>query len=131
MWVFVVIRPNSILHFAPFLSTLFFPCLNPVFKKGHFCPSSPFNLLQCQTIITVRVCVEASLAEGRWVLDTSRSEFFPSPEKRSIWAPTPSPRGLRQLTFRMSNDVGQKQYSPCFCEGVARRRPAMLTRKAG
>ena len=35
-WVFLVIRPNPILHFAPFLSTHFFPCLNPIFKNGSF-----------------------------------------------------------------------------------------------
>ena len=35
-WVFSVIRPNPILHFAPFLSTHFFPCLNPIFKNGSF-----------------------------------------------------------------------------------------------
>ena len=29
-------RPNPILHFAPFLSTDFFPCLNPIFKNGSF-----------------------------------------------------------------------------------------------
>ena len=34
--VFSVTRPNPILHFAPFLSTHFFPCLNPKFKNGSF-----------------------------------------------------------------------------------------------
>ena len=34
--VFSVIRPNPMLHFAPFLSTHFFPCLNPIFKNGSF-----------------------------------------------------------------------------------------------
>ena len=34
--VFLVIRPNPTLHFAPFLSTHFFPCLNPIFKNGLF-----------------------------------------------------------------------------------------------
>ena len=33
---FSVARPNPILHFAPFLSTHFFPCLNPIFKNGSF-----------------------------------------------------------------------------------------------
>ena len=42
--VFLVISPNPILHFAPFLSTHFFPCLNPIFKNGSFCPSSPLCL---------------------------------------------------------------------------------------
>ena len=41
--VFLVIRPNPILHFALFLSTHFSPCLNPVFKNGLFCPSSSFD----------------------------------------------------------------------------------------
>ena len=31
---------------------------------GHFCPSSPLDLPKCQTIITVRVCVKVSRAEG-------------------------------------------------------------------
>ena len=35
-WVFLVLRPNPILHFAPFLPTDFFPCLNPIFKNGSF-----------------------------------------------------------------------------------------------
>ena len=34
--VFLVIRPNPMLHFAPFLSTHFFPCLNTTFKNGSF-----------------------------------------------------------------------------------------------
>ena len=34
--VFFVIRPNPILHFAPFLSTHFSPCLNIIFKIGSF-----------------------------------------------------------------------------------------------
>ena len=34
--VFLVIRPNTILHFAPYLSTHFFPCLNSIFKNGSF-----------------------------------------------------------------------------------------------
>ena len=34
--VFFVARPNPMLHFAPFLSTHFFPCLNPMFKNGSF-----------------------------------------------------------------------------------------------
>ena len=33
---------------------------------GHFCPSSPFDLPKCQTIIIVRVCVKASPAGGFW-----------------------------------------------------------------
>ena len=44
--------------FSPFLPTHFFPCLNSMFKNG-------LDLPKCQTIITVRVCVEAaSRAEG-------------------------------------------------------------------
>ena len=34
--VFLVIRPNPTLHFAPFLSTHFYPCLSPMFKYGSF-----------------------------------------------------------------------------------------------
>ena len=34
--VFLVIRPNPMLHFAPFVSTHFFPCLNPTFKNLSF-----------------------------------------------------------------------------------------------
>ena len=37
MGIFFVIRPNPILHFGPFLSTHFFPCLNPIFKNASFC----------------------------------------------------------------------------------------------
>ena len=98
-WIFLVVRPNSILHFAPFFVLPLFPVFEPIFKKGHFCPSSPFDLPKCQTIITVRVCVEASPAESRRVLDTFRSESL---------LPSPLP-GLRQLTFpKVKNDAGQK-----------------------
>ena len=31
----------------------------------HFCPSSPFDLPECLTIIIVRVCVKTSPAEGQ------------------------------------------------------------------
>ena len=65
--VFSVIRPNSILHFAPFLSTHFFPCLNPIFKNGSF--------------LSVVALVSVALSD---------SNPLASPEKRSILAPTPS-----------------------------------------
>ena len=58
---------NPILHFAPFLSTHFFPCLNPIFKNGSF--------------LSVVALVSVTL------LDSNPS---PSLEKRSILAPIPS-----------------------------------------
>ena len=43
-WVFLVIRPNPILHFAPFLSTPFeFFALNPSYFLPHFCPNFNFS----------------------------------------------------------------------------------------
>ena len=45
--MFLVIRANPTMHFAPFLSTHFFLCLNPCSKMGYFCPSSPFDLPKC------------------------------------------------------------------------------------
>ena len=42
--VFLVVRPNPILHFAPFLSTHFSHVCSPYSKMGHFCPSSPLCL---------------------------------------------------------------------------------------
>ena len=73
-----VTRPNPKLHFAPFLSTHFFPCLNPIFKNGSFCPSSPFDLPKYQTLIIVRVFVKASPAEGRRGLhkNTARAHLW-------------------------------------------------------
>ena len=65
--VFLVIRPNPILHFAPFLSTHFFPCLNPIFKNGSFS--------------SVVALVSVTLLD---------SNPRPSSEKRSNLAPTPS-----------------------------------------
>ena len=59
--VFLVMRPNSILHFwLIFLHPLFPMFWNPTFKNGYFCPSSPFDHPKCQTIVIVRVCVKAS-----------------------------------------------------------------------
>ena len=50
--------------FSPiFVLTHFFLCLNPILGNGSFCPSSPFDLPKCRTIIRVRVCVKTSLAE--------------------------------------------------------------------
>ena len=100
-WVFLVVRPNPTLHFAPFWSTHFFPCLKPHVQKW---------------VISVR--------RRPCVCDTFRFESRASPEKRSILAPLP--RGLRQLTFpNVKNDAGQKQYSPCFWASPAEgRRPA-------
>ena len=42
----------------------FFPVFDPSPRLGLLCPSSPFDLPKCLTIITVRVCVKASRAEG-------------------------------------------------------------------
>ena len=136
-WVFLVVRPNPMLHFAPFLSTHFFPCLNPIFKNGSF--------------LSVVALVSVTLFD---------SNPRTSAEKRSNLAPPPPPsRGLRQLNFpNVKNDAGQKQYSPCFLRRRRRpkagdaftrtrlmhtfrvstalsvehcRRPAMFSRKAG
>ena len=93
IWVFLVIRPNPILHFAPFLYTHFFPCLNPIF-----------------IFVRRRPCV----------CDTFRFESPPLPEKKIDHRLPPPLRGLRQLTFpNVKNDAGQKQKSPCF---LRRRR---------
>ena len=128
--------PEPHVAFCPILSTHFFPFLNPTFKNGSFLSVVALcDLPKCQTIMKVRVCVKASPTESWRVMDTQRSESPPpSPEKRSILAPTPSPppRGLRPLTLpNVKNDAGQKQYSPCFCEGVAGRRPATPSQERG
>ena len=69
------------LHCAPFLSTHFFPCLNPICKNGSF--------LSVVALVSVT--------------------HFDS-KKDQIWhrlRPPPS-RGLRQLNFpNVKNDVGQ------------------------
>ena len=65
--VFLMKRPNTILHCTTFVRPL-----SPVFElhiqMGHLCPSSPFNLPKCHTIIIFRVCVKASPAESHRVL---------------------------------------------------------------
>ena len=72
--VFLVIRPNPIMHFAEFLSTHFFPCWNPIFKNGSF--------------LSVVALVSVTLLD---------SNPRPSSEKRSNLAPTPS-SSLAQTT---------------------------------
>ena len=66
--VFFVIRPNPMLHFAPFLSTHFFPCLNPIFKNGSF-----LSVVALVSVTLLNLNPRAS------------------PEKRSILAPPPLP----------------------------------------
>ena len=39
-----ILRKNARNPLLQFLSTHFSPCLNPILKMGHFCPSSPFDL---------------------------------------------------------------------------------------
>ena len=124
----------GIFSYAPEPHIAFCPIVHPphIQKWGHFCPSSPFHLPKCQTIMKVRVCVKASPAQGRRVLNTFRSESPTSPEKRSIWAPTPLSRGRSQLTFpNVKNDIGQKQKGSCFCEGVAGQKRATPSHKHG
>ena len=58
--MFLVMRPNPILHFDSFFPPTISHVLNPTFKNGHFCPSSPFDHPKCQTIVIVRVCEKAS-----------------------------------------------------------------------
>ena len=100
--VFLVVRPNPFLYFAPFLSTHFFPVFEPHIQKW---------------VIFVR--------RRPCVYDTFRFESPPPPRKKDrIWhrLPPPPSRGLRQLNFpNVKNDAGQKQYSPCFLR--RRRRP--------
>ena len=76
--VFLVIRPNPMLHFAPFLSTHFFPCLNPIFKNGSF----------LYGVVLVSVTL----------LDSNPR---PSAEKRSNLAPTPSSSLARTTTIEL------------------------------
>ena len=76
-WVFLVIRPNPMLHFAPFLSTHFFPCLNPI-KNGSF--------------LSVVALVSVTLLD---------SNPHPSAEKRSNLAPTPSSSLVRTTTIEL------------------------------
>ena len=88
--VFLVIRPNPIFHFAPFLSTHFFPRLNTIFKNGSF--------LSVVALVSVTLLVSnPSSLSGK---------------KDRFWhrLPPPSPRGLRQLNFpNVKNDAGQKK----------------------
>ena len=74
-WVFLVTRPNPMLHFAPFLSTHFFPCLNPIFKNGSF--------------LSVVALVSVTLLDSNPRL---------SAEKRSNLALTPSSSLARTVT---------------------------------
>ena len=94
--------PEPHIAFLPlFLSTHFFPCLFTIFKNGSF--------------LSVVALVSVTLLD---------SNPRPSAEKRSILAPTPASslaRTTTKLNFPVKNDVGQKQYSPCFLR--MRRRP--------
>ena len=56
--------PEHHIAFCPIFVLPLFPVFELHVSNGSFCPSSPFDLPKCQTIITVRVCVKASLAEG-------------------------------------------------------------------
>ena len=76
--VFLVIRPNPILHFAPFLSTHFFPCLNPILKNGSF--------------LSVVALVSVTLLDSNPRL---------SAEKISNLAPTPSSSLARTRTIEL------------------------------
>ena len=92
--VFWVIRPNTILHFAPFLSTHFFPWLNPMFKNGSF--------------LSV-------------VAHTFRFESSPSPWKKDRFGHRlpPSPADHDNWPSRMSRTKRGTQHSPCFWESRA------------
>ena len=77
-WVFLVIRPKPILHFAPF----FVHSFSRVWTHYQKWVRSFLSVValwppKCQTIIIVRVCVTASAVEGRRVWDTFRSESPP------------------------------------------------------
>ena len=76
--VFLVIRPNPMLHFAPFLSTHFFPRLNTIFKNGSF--------------LSIVALVSVTLLD---------SNPRPSAEKRSNLAPTPSSSLVRTTTTEL------------------------------
>ena len=132
-WAFLVTRPNPILHFAPFLSTHFFPCLNSIFKNGSF--------------LSVVALVSVTLLD---------SNPRPSAEKRSNLAPTPSSSLARTTTFELpecqerrgaktqsvffekaSPAEGRRRlhkntgFQPPFLLNIAGHRPAMFSRKAG
>ena len=99
---YLVIRPNTILHFAHFLSTHFFPGLNSTHKNGSF--------LSVVALVSVTLLGSKISAPPR--------------KKDRIWhrLPPPLPRRLPQLNFpNVKNDAGQKQCSPCFLR--RRRRP--------
>ena len=99
--VFLVVRPNPMLHFAPFFSTHFFLCLNLPFKNGSF--------LSVIALVSVTLLVSnPSLLTGKKI-DFGTDSLLQSP------------RGPQQLNFpNVKNDTGQKQ----CCPGVAGRRPA-------
>ena len=87
----------------PFLSTHFFPCLNPTFKNGSF--------------LSVVALVSVTLLD---------SNPPPHRKKDRFWHRLPpllsSPRGPRQLTFpNVKNDAGQTQKKSVFLG--RRRRP--------
>ena len=95
--VFSVMRPNPILHFAPFLSTHFFPCLNPIFKNWSF--------LSVVALVSV----------------TLQFRIPPPPTKKDrFWHQLPplSPRGLRQS--RMSGTTRGKNIVCVSAEGKRR-----------
>ena len=99
---FLVTRPKPIFHFAPFLSTHFFPCLNTIFKNGSF--------LSVVALVSVTLKVSNPSLPPR-----KKDPFFHR-------LPPPPPCGLQQLNFpNVNNDAGQKQHSPCFLR--RRRQP--------
>ena len=75
LWVyFFVIHPNPILHFAPFLSTHFFPCLNPIFKNGSF--------LSVVALVSVIFRFESPLLRGKKILARTATIELPECQER-------------------------------------------------
>ena len=125
--VFLVARPNPMLHFAPILSTNFFPCLNSIFKNGSF--------------LSVVALVSVTLLGSNPPFSGKKDRFWHR-------LPPPFPRGLRQSNFpNVENDAGQKHIvrvfekaSPaaatpsqehCLCPPLGFQPPYLCSRKAG
>ena len=115
-WIFSY-TPESHIAFCPI-----FVHPTPHSKMGLFCPSSPFDLPKCQTIIRVSVCVKASRAEG-----------LTFPNVKNDVGQTIQSVFLRRRR-RPSQEHGlcpRLGFQPSFLLNIAGRRPAMFSRKAG
>ena len=129
---FLVIRPNPILHFAPFLSTHLFSCLNPIFKNGSFLSvvafvsvtlldSNPRPSAEKRSNLAPTTTIELPECQERRGAKTTKSEFF---EKASP--------GRRPATLSQEHGLCPPLgFLPPFLLNIAGRRPAMFSRKAG